>query len=676
MRYSMWDPMAVQACKAAKLTQAQQALVEGLMRSLEAGTYLTEHVAGHNSAVLALTRSHNALFNHSTTGQPNPKLTQHVLECALIDVQSAAPAYRTTRAGGVAIRLAEKALQGGLDAVIAKADKSTKKIHADAIEAVLEPTAHVVRELLEQVWDGPALPADIADLIRNELAVLVVLEGRDGLTLRVDLLDAIQHRKLDVPALTRVLWPPKARFRVAVTVHGTRHLQDLDQLLPGAKQWQLTGGAMPLGTANDPQLRSLVAAARSVPGPSALVEIPVESGDARSAIKAARRRLSETLDQYAAGHRLLSLTIGPLGAAIDGTNRAIGDDERTAGSKSAQPLTRHWSMPLRSALRMAHLANQVEAPMASSALAWSALETLGAKENMLKVAKAAALHSVRQQIISLYKTVAYSALARLTHAGWRIEQAEADLVRGERALSRARGAVASQAAQTAVVRLQEMVSERRAQLAEAREHDFTLKQVLLPAMETVRRNLLDGGGGSDHPLQLSSWLLNVNRFFDAVVPPEGSISTEEGDNCDALEVLAGHAGGLALEQWTVWNQRLSSPSALAGWLDHQQGVFHGLLKWMYATRNTAFHEGKFSAPADTLTAHAARSLVDMVLEFLGHWHRVEHETGQTDTDTATVIEALAERKDDLVNALRSATSCRLLNVADITSPNSDCWNRT
>ncbi|MFE6447475.1 hypothetical protein [Nocardiopsis dassonvillei] len=567
----------------------------------------------------------------------------------------------------------QKVLKAAYDDFAANAGQNIKHARALEVKALLDPTALVARELLDRLWDDPVLPSDVAALIRNELAVLAVLEGRDGLSLRVDILGALVKKRMDVPTLTRVLWPNPIQLKVAVAVHGARHLQDLDQLLPGSQQWALTGSGASLGAHSNSALKGLVAAARAVVGPSVLVQIPVTSSDVRSAINVARRELSETLDQYVAGHRLLSLTLGPVGVAIDRTNQAVGYEERVAGAKEARPLTGHWSMPLRPALRMAHVANQVEAPMASTALVWSALETVGAKD-MVSVSKAIALHTTRQQIIGLYKTVANSAIARLAHARWRIDQAAAVLKRSERALVRTLGAV-SKNAQRAAIHHEVTVAERKEKLAEAHRHESSLRHALLPAIETVQRNLL-GGGDPDHPLAMSSWRLDINGFLDTVLPPRNAVSLNIADSRVAVEVLVHHAGGFAQEQWGIWRFRLADPIILADWLDHQQEIFHGLLKWMYANRNMAFHDGKFSAPADALTAQAARGVADIVLEFLGNWYKTEHAAGQSDSDPAVVIKTIAQRKDYLINELHDADSCHSLDVAEISSPNGDCWNRS
>jgi hypothetical protein len=94
---------------------------------------------------------------------------------------------------------------------------------------------------------------------------------------------------------------------------------------------------------------------------------------------------------------------------------------------------------------------------------------------------------------------------------------------------------------------------------------------------------------------------------------------------------------------------------------------------MYVTRNLAIHTGQFAVPADALTAHAGRGIVDMVLEFLGHWSQIERTRGVSDSAAKTILKELADRKDILEDHLRVASSCYPLNVLALTSPGSDCW---
>jgi hypothetical protein len=309
-------------------------------------------------------------------------------------------------------------------------------------------------------------------------------------------------------------------------------------------------------------------------------------------------------------------------------------------------------------------------------LAWSAIESMGVRVRsggIELVAKACALHSLRQQVLSVYKSVTDSANARLRHSRWRVRELQTLLGKLERGHAAATLG-STLAAKAAVARLETSVIQRRAQLAEAESSLARLEQNLLPSIEVIRQLLL-GGGDRGHPLNLTSWMLDLNDFLEAILPLEARSQTDLRQIRDALTVLATEAGGLAEEQFIIWQRRLAVPSALSGWLDDQQNIFGGLLTWMYVSRNLAMHTGQFTVPADLLTAKAGRGIVDMVLEFLGHWYQDQHGRGVPDGEARAILEDLAVRKDVLINYLSISFSCHPLNVSTITAPDGDCWNR-
>ncbi|WP_327720321.1 hypothetical protein OG381_36965 [Streptomyces sp. NBC_00490] len=675
MRYTVWDPHAVRSFDRANLTQQQRALAEGVLRALEPGTYLSEHVAGANSAVLALTRSHHVLESHARVDQPRVGLTRTVLAQALSDVEAAVPAHSVTPNGAFVIGQAQQLLTLVNSAMVGSPTRVVKQTYAKQLEALVQPVASAVRSALATLWNGAVLTPAVAGQIRGQVAVLVALEGRDGLALRDDLVAAFNRGPVDAAKLAAILWPARKQYRVALTVSGTRLLEELDRLLPGAAQWPLVGPALPPGVPRSPAVRGLVTAVIGGVGSGTLVQVPVQAADAHSAIAQARRELTETLDQYAAGQRLLDLGLSPLSVVIDPTNRPLLTESRVSGGKSARPLTSGWSASLRPALRMANLAGQVDAPVASVALAWSAIESIGVTAaDFETIAKACALHSVRQQLLSVYKSVTDSANAQLRHTRWYADSFVAVLAKAERSLAAAdRGTTA--AAQEAASRLTDSLAGIRRRQAEAQVNAAQLEKVLAPAIAVVRQNLLQGGD-RDHPCNMSSWKLDLNDFLDAVLPRQASTPPTVQQTSDALTVLADVAGGLAREQLTAWQHRLAAPSALVDWLKGQQELFHGLLAWMYASRNLAIHTGQFSLPADILTAHAGRGIADLILEFLGHWHQDQRGRGLPDDAPRDIVIELAGRRDELVQHLGSAASCHPLNVATISAPYRDCWHRT
>lgn len=674
MRYKIWDPYALETYDQAGLTHQQRAFVEGLLRSLEAGTYLSEHVASAKSVVLALTRSHHALDGHARMDQPQIGLTRAVLSQALSDVVSGVSAFMTTPTGAAMITQAQQTLAHVSASLAGRSSSTHKQQLAIQIGALVQPAVRAVRSVFEALWSGINLSAEVASHIRDEVAVLVTLEGRDGLALRVDLFRLLGRGLVDAAAVADVLWPDHKQYRVALVVSGTRVLAGLDRLLPGAQQWPLIGPNPPLGIPYPSETRKLVDPVLTSVGSSTLIVLPTLASDVWTAIAQARRDVVETLDQYAAGQRLLELTIDPRSVAIAPSNEPLTSNPRIGDSEIARPLTSHWPAPLRSALRMANLADRMDAPVASVMLAWSAIESMNVKWRHIElVAKACALHSLRQQILSVYKSVTDSANARLRLGRWRVSRMRVVLGKAERGHAAAARS-SSPAAQEAAARLETSVVQVRAQLTKAESSCAQLEQSLLPSIEIIRRNLL-GGGDQGHPLNLSSWLLDLNDFLDAILPLGATSSADLRQTQNAIAVLAKEAGGLAEEQLATWQRRLAHPSALADWLNDQQNIFHGLLAWMYASRNLAIHTGQFAVPADVLTALAGRGVVDMVLEFLGHWYQDQHSRGMPDSEARTVLEELADRKDVLEHHLRNSTSCHPLNVGTITAPDSDCWHR-
>jgi hypothetical protein len=673
VRYKIWDPATLEIYDRAGLTHQQRALIEFLLRALEAGTYLSEHVSTANSVVLGLTRAHHVLAEHTRASQPQIGLTRTVLSRALSDVVSGVPAYTTTSTGASVITQARQILVHVNASMAGMPSSTDKQQFANQIGALVQPAVDAARSLFQAAWNGVNLSVEVASRIRDEVTVLVAVNGRDGTALQVDLLRLLGHGPADADTVADVLWPALKQYRVVLVVSGTRVLERLDRLLPGAQQWPLVGPTPPAGI---PYLdiRGLVDPFLARRGSSMLITLPTLASDPYTAIARVRRDVAETLDQYAAGQRLLELTVDPRSVALSPSNSSIMSDPRIGGSNVARPLTSHWPTPLRSALRMANLAAHMDAPVASVMLAWSAIESLGVKfSDIERIAKACALHSLRQEILSVYKSVTDSANARLRFGRWRVSELREWLGKLERGHARAVRST-SLGAIEAAARLEASVAQRQALLAEAESNCAQLEDSLLPNIEIIRRNLLrDGDRG--HPLNLSSWMLDLNDFLDAILQLDATSSADLCQTQDAIAVLAKEAGGLAEEQLAAWQRHLAVPSALADWLNYQQDRFHGLLAWMYTSRNLAIHTGQFAVPADVLTAQAGRGIVDMVLEFLGHWYQDQYSRGASDSEARSILRESADRKDTLDRHLRSATSCHPLNVATITAPDSDCWHR-
>lgn len=390
MRYQYLDARLRQAFDDAGLGRGQRALLQGVLRALDPDAHLGEHVAGLNSAFLAVTRARTALDSHAAEDQPRWNLLRRIIATSLACMDAAGPAY----AHGGATELAE-ARQTLLDvdaAIAADGQKLDPQVTAAAAKK-LDPQAleNVVKQWVAPLWNGVELP--LRARMIAEVAVVVAVHGRDGRQLRADLLRWLKKPGAD---LGDVLWPQPRRHVVALVVRGARVLRHLDELLPQARQEPLHRNRLP----KDDFLKG------AVDGSSALVRLPVDAADAHTAALLGRRILGEVLDQYAAGERLTVLDIAPLWQVSGPSGRVTRGTEHQRTVGNAYPLTAYWPAELRSAMRVANLARQVEAPMASAGLAWSALEATGLDPSRIAwLAKACALQMLRQHLISLHVVV-------------------------------------------------------------------------------------------------------------------------------------------------------------------------------------------------------------------------------------------------------------------------------
>ncbi|MDX8052907.1 hypothetical protein SK571_26325 [Lentzea sp. BCCO 10_0798] len=389
MRYQYLDARLRQAFDDAGLDRGQRALLQGVLRALDPDAHLGEHVAGLNSAYLAVTRVQAALESHATEDQPRWNLLRRIIATSLACMDAAKPAY--AHGGGLELAKARRVLVKVDAAIAADGQRFDAQVAADAA-AKLDPKKlrAAVRKWIDPLWNGIELP--LRARMIAEVAVVVAVHGRDGRQLRTDLLRWLKKRG----DLADVLWPRKQKHVVAFVVRGARVLRHLDELLPQARQEPLHRNRLP----KDDFLKE------AVNGSSVLVRVPVEAADVHTAALRGRRILSEVLDQYAAGERLTELHIAPVWQVSEPGGRVTRGTEHQRTVGNAYPLTAYWPAELRSAMRVANLARQVDAPMASAGLAWSALEATGLDPGKIAwLAKACALQMLRQHLVSLHVIV-------------------------------------------------------------------------------------------------------------------------------------------------------------------------------------------------------------------------------------------------------------------------------
>ncbi|MFD9703799.1 hypothetical protein [Lentzea sp. NPDC059081] len=390
MRYQYLDARLRHAFDDAGLGRGQRALLQGVLRALDPDAHLGEHVAGLTSAYLAVTRARTALESHATEDQPRWNLLRRIITTSLACIDAGKPAY--AHGGNKELARARRVLLK-VDAVIAADGQRLDPLVTAAAAAKLDPDALAaeIRTWVAPLWNGVELP--LRARMIAEVAVLVAVHGRDGRQLRADLLRWLKKPSGD---LAGVLWPEPRRHVVALVVSGARVLRHLDGLLPEARQEPLHRNRLP----KDDFL------AEAVSGSSVLVRLPVQAADVHTAAARGRRILNEVLDQYAAGERLTELHIAPVWQVSGPGGRVTRGTEHRRTVGNAYPLTPYWPVELRSAMRVANLARQVDAPMASAGLAWSALEATGLDPSKIPwLAKACALQMLRQHLVSLHVVV-------------------------------------------------------------------------------------------------------------------------------------------------------------------------------------------------------------------------------------------------------------------------------
>ncbi|WP_257133512.1 hypothetical protein [Streptomyces sp. f51] len=672
MHYRVWDAHAVEGFGAVALSRQQRAFVEGLLRMLDPRAFPSEHVSAVNSALLALIRVHHALEgNVSAERQPLTGLLKLLTATARANMDASSLVFGAVPDNARHLRAARRLIHE-LEAKLTKAKAmpdDAKRAYATRLGRLIGPASRSVQGWLVPVWEAALSPGAAAH-IRNEIAVSVVLQGRDGLDLRTDLIAMMKRRSPDVPEareIAKVLWPEERAFRVGIVVAGTRELRTLEKLLPGARQHRVArdADAGPGGHDLDTRRRFLRRVAAGLDGPAVLVTHPVCAADAHTALRRGRRKLGEVLDQYAAGQRLNRLSVHPLMFATDSSAHVVHDDTRSKTTKAAQPLTTHWPPSLGAALRASHLAQQVDAPMTTAGLVWSAVESVGMKSDRLDVlAKACALHATRQQLLGLWHLVLPSARAIVRHAAWRHREYEQKATRAARSVAKI-GNNPAASARLAADELRALHADLQRQAARTRDSHNALADEVGQLLGSVEAVVLKGGAAQ--AASGDSRTIVLNRWFDVLVPPAGA----SGDILSAHRALArlvAVTDGLAAEQVAAWQRRLTHPADFAAWLHDQQNTIHSLLTWLYAMRNAAFHQGVFAKPADEVTAQAALGMIDMVLEFLGHWSQTEIEAGLTMTGPRHVLEQLADRQTELQARLATDSTSHPLDLDRISAP--------
>ncbi|MEU4744991.1 hypothetical protein AB0G02_31665, partial [Actinosynnema sp. NPDC023658] len=504
-----------------------------------------------------------------------------------------------------------------------------------------------------------------------ELACLMAAVDRDPDVLHRDLLRGMRSSKVpDGSAILSLLLPPESLHRVALVVHGARDLERLEAFDPSAVVSGLRRSELPgtsdanavVSSLRHPEKLEFGHATDHLPwlvrqlngtGPACLVSCEVSAVDVASAGRHARRHVSELLDQYMAGHRLVDLRLGEEVLVLpQGAMRAKHLSSRRPTLNTAVPLTRDWPQPLRNTLRMAHVARTTSSPLPAAALAWSALEACELARKTQELARALSLQSMRQQIVEAYRQLGQAATAAERGA----REAMASASKAAQSLARAAGKCDPDKAAYPDLRRRADQADDRHLVARGRHRALqALFDDRLTAVERhVKRTEADR-------------LDDINAWVDLLLSGTPADTPETVDARDALNHVAAEVSALPAFQVTEWSTRLADPRACADWLVDRQDRIATLLSALYSARNLSLHAGQFRAVDDLTLATGGSLLVDVTLEVLGNWYR---NAGTTRPHTAPeIISCLAKRQQHLVEDLRRGGAVlRDLDVALLTSP--------
>lgn len=645
----------------------RRAFLEGVLYALDSKGHVGRHAATLPSALVAVIRAQAALDGHASARQPRGELLGRVINASKATVAQAVPAYRL---GGRAEHAATWRELTAVSALMTRTKNSPTqpqtKQAAVRLDGLLAPLSKVIRSWATMLWDGVVTDQTLAEQMTAEVAVLVALEGRDTNSLFANLLRLLRKATTTASEVEYVLWPQPTSHQVTLLVHGARQLVGLVVFVPGSSQEQLWAGQEEDELPTSAPLRKFVRFVGPMGSAATLVSAYTDAADPGTAARIARRELSEALDHYAAGDRLIDLHLAPEWLVQSPGDKDTMGSTRSPGRRAAHPLTRFMPLTLRAAMRAANLARLVDAPMASSALAWSALESTGLPaDEAERLAEACALQTLRRHLASAHNLIVSASRARIDHQRHCVMVEKGQVKKHEVAIHRCADAE-SPKAKSALVAHTEL-----AQLA--RERVEKEERILQAAEASVTADL---SAVEAHAMTQGreEYLLSIDAWLDILLPPQTTDSPSLRTAQAAAERLATHGGGLAAETFVLWRSLLANPSNLADWLKRQTSMYRGVLEWLYATRNMAIHRGHFTAPSDELTAHAARGIVDMALEFVSNWHTVERSRAVTETTAAEIYRHLGARLTELDTYLRTPGAlCHHLRVDHISGPDPTWW---
>ncbi|MEU6148857.1 hypothetical protein ABZ816_02540 [Actinosynnema sp. NPDC047251] len=666
MAFSGFDHRLLGALRRADVTWSRTYVLQRVLRAVSGTTLFSRHVAAVSGVAGELPRLQGVLANFADTAQPRASLLRAL--CAGAD-EAVGRAMAQWGDEPVLVR-AHRTVSGLVAALDDPAGHTPSRWKDLALTAAadLDGLAPHLRRLVERrfdtAWaapDGEFTPAGL-DLVADEVACLVAAADRDPHTLAADLAGThLSGTHLagagDAASVRRVLLPVPVRYRVAVVVHGASTLARISALDPTAAVSSFAD-VEPLGFgATGGRLRAF-AGRVATPGQACLVACEVRAVDEASAARAARRALSELLDQYAAGHRLVVLAPGPAAfvSAVDSGKSGVVLPRRQSVDR-AEPLVPGWPSALRGGLRMAHVARTTEAAMPATALAWVTLEACGL-ENRADLASALSLQALRQQVAETHQQLHQAAAEVLGDARARAGESRRRVVALRRALERCPQDHPDHAG------LRARADRTERELVAAQRHERLVEEQVGEGVRLLGRYARCDGFGR---------LLDLNTWVDVLLPGRPEEDPALTTARTALDGVVAHTSPLASHQVEEWSTRLADPRACAAWLEESRRRTALFLDTLYVVRNVAFHSGRFRTAGDVALAAGASLAVDFALEVLGNWYRTSPGSAAS---PSRVVSALADRQRAVVSRLgKRAKPLYALDVARLTGPDDDVWHR-
>lgn len=659
------EPPLLSLAASVDLDEQRLLLLQLVLRAIDEDSPVTHETATSTAVLATVPRALIVLSANAAGGQPYPPVVKDVCAGALLAVRAARRARGRPRQ---ALTAAERALT----AIVALSNnRATFPGYAAnpsaSLKGSMEALRQMVRDDLCAYWDRCRSILPDAVYVAREAAVLLVDARRheDGVRRSIDRF--LRRTDRSAAQLLLAFFPDPTRYRVACAVDGADRLRHLRDLRGDARQFSFDDDKPSgWGTANDGLANFLREMGAARPGgphrrPGCAVSIEVDAVDAETAGAVGHRQISELLDHYVAGHRLVDLRLRT-DVVVAEISRSTTQWRSTAPRSvpEAYPLSQAWPAALGEAMRMAHIARSTDSPLAAAALSWSSIESAGLDPKPL--AGALALQTLRHQLIHTHAEVFSGALAAQKA---RAATAAALLHRAgglQHSFDNFQGPADARASLKS--RLDDAVAQADAALEERDRH----AAVVADCTARIRGHV---------DFRERGYVQDLNTWVDLLRPTRNRDNVVVNVARQALNELLIEIPPASADLAGRWQRRLSRPSSAAQWLTDTAATFFAELRWLYATRNLTIHTGQIALPGDAETAQAASGLADLALEFLGSWYSTATRQGDpaAHSPPARIVDDLQRRSVDVAAHLKARHALTRFHAEHLTSPTSTGWDR-